>query len=273
MSILAQLVEYTKNPTTETGLVTKNKFWVLLQFAGLFITLSFLVGLPQEYLLKIVGFDSKNHLINLSIKNDPYWQVFLSSVLFAPVFEEISYRLWLRPTFKNLVFGLGFLLSTILGSFFSLDWLLYSLPIVSYEVFTVLYFFLISGISIFVVGALLLLFEKIVKSSFADHTTGSKKFKFVYYSSIVLFALVHTFNYDITKVWIIAPILVLPQLLIGLYFGFVRMNFGLKWSIVAHCLHNFLLISPILLISEGVRSIQDRLQSNEELTPNLISLG
>jgi Type II CAAX prenyl endopeptidase Rce1-like len=270
MSLLAQLINYTKNPTLETNFNPKYKFWTIFKLAGLFFTLTFLASLPQEYFLKIVGFDVKDHLIVQSLRQDPYFIVFFSSVLFAPVFEEISYRLWLKPTFWNLTIGFGFLFSNVFGILLPLNLLFDNLPILSLEIYLATYFLLTSVISIFIVGILLLLFEKLIKSSNTKLKLNSGKFKFAYYSSVILFGLVHAFNYDITKVWLIAPILVLPQLLLGFYFGFVRMNLGFKWSIIAHALHNLILIFPILLFSEATKSIQDQMQVSNDLIPNLI---
>jgi len=43
--------------------------------------------------------------------------------------------------------------------------------------------------------------------------------------------------------------LVVPQFILGLILGFIRMSYGLNWSIIYHFLHNGLAALPIVLIS------------------------
>jgi len=74
-------------------------------------------------------------------------------------------------------------------------------------------------------------------------------FKYAYYISFLLFGFVHIFNFErIPPVWII-PFLVLPQLFSGIFLGFIRVKLALKWSIMLHAAHNFILVLPPLLLS------------------------
>ena len=62
------------------------------------------------------------------------------------------------------------------------------------------------------------------------------------------FAFIHLLNFQegAVPLWI-APLMVLPQFVAGLYFGYIRTKNGnLFWSIALHALHNVVLISPIL---------------------------
>ena len=64
----------------------------------------------------------------------------------------------------------------------------------------------------------------------------------------LLFGFVHITNFDFTtSVLLLSPILVLPQLLVGGYFGYIRVRFGLQWSILLHGSYNcfFILLSFI----------------------------
>lgn len=72
-------------------------------------------------------------------------------------------------------------------------------------------------------------------------------FKYAYYISFLLFGFVHIFNFEkIPSVWII-PFLVLPQIISGIFLGFIRVKLALKWSIMLHAAHNFVLFLPLLL--------------------------
>ena len=65
----------------------------------------------------------------------------------------------------------------------------------------------------------------------------------------LLFALVHLTNYQgIGRSWYLAPLLVSPQLSLGIILGFVRVKFGLFSAIVFHAAYNAILLGPILLM-------------------------
>lgn len=79
-----------------------------------------------------------------------------------------------------------------------------------------------------------------------------KVFKLAFYTIGVIFAYVHIFNFEITtNVFLFSPLLVAPQFFIGLIFGFVRVRFGLIWSIFLHSIYNGILVSLFLLASHG----------------------
>jgi len=64
-------------------------------------------------------------------------------------------------------------------------------------------------------------------------------FKYGFYLFTILFGFVHITNYEITtNVLLFSPLLILPQLLVGFYFGYIRIKFGLIWSIFLHGAYN-----------------------------------
>jgi len=70
-----------------------------------------------------------------------------------------------------------------------------------------------------------------------------KQFKIAFYSLAILFGFVHLTNFEITQnILLLSPILVLPQILLGGYLGFIRVKFGLHWSILLHAGYNGILI-------------------------------
>ena len=75
-----------------------------------------------------------------------------------------------------------------------------------------------------------------------------KYFKIAFYGIGFFFALVHIFNFEINEnVILFSPLLVAPQFFLGLIFGFIRIRFGLIWSIFLHSSYNGLLILLLLL--------------------------
>ncbi|WP_299061307.1 CPBP family intramembrane glutamic endopeptidase [uncultured Polaribacter sp.] len=79
----------------------------------------------------------------------------------------------------------------------------------------------------------------------APITTFKKptSFKIAFYVFAVLFGLVHISNFEITtNVLIATPLLVLPQIILGTYFGYIRVKFGLIWSMLLHGSYNSILM-------------------------------
>ncbi|CAM1344376.1 CPBP family intramembrane glutamic endopeptidase [Tenacibaculum amylolyticum] len=72
---------------------------------------------------------------------------------------------------------------------------------------------------------------------------SQKAFKIAFYVFAIVFGLVHLTNFTITtNVILLAPILVAPQIILGGYLGFIRVRFGLGWSILLHASYNCLFI-------------------------------
>ena len=72
---------------------------------------------------------------------------------------------------------------------------------------------------------------------------SKKPFKIVFYTLTILFGLIHISNFTMTKnVLLLTPILVLPQILLGGYLGFIRVRFDLGWSIALHACYNGVLM-------------------------------
>jgi membrane protease YdiL (CAAX protease family) len=69
-----------------------------------------------------------------------------------------------------------------------------------------------------------------------------------YYLSVNIFALVHFTNYrDVSTLWFMIPLVVLPQYIGGMLFGYVRNKYGLICSIFTHSLHNGVLFGMAMI--------------------------
>jgi uncharacterized protein len=249
MSILAQLINYTKNPTLETNFNPKNKFWVLLQLSGLSLGLSSISWFFISPILKIVGYKESQHLIAQELADNPSILILISTVIIAPLIEEIVFRGWLRPSFRNLVVAFWLFIG---------GWVIFTL----FPEFTIL-----NSIISVLVGLYWLLS---VQKNNMESLIPKQLYRYLYYFAIIWFGLVHFPNFNDNSIWYLAPILVLPQLIAGFTFGFVRMNFGLKWSILAHAFENFVLIIPSLFVAYGTFSIRSQIKDSEQFIPDLI---
>ena len=71
----------------------------------------------------------------------------------------------------------------------------------------------------------------------------SKKIKVAYYFSSVVFSLIHIFKFDFDNYLILNCCLILTPIFFGgLMLGYIRVIYGLKFSILLHILHNFWLL-------------------------------
>lgn len=107
----------------------------------------------------------------------------------------------------------------------------------------------LSKTMIFVMAVVIapLLEEVIFRAPLVSFKKG-KQFRIGFYTFAILFGLVHITNYNLTtNVLLFAPILVLPQLLLGGYLGFIRVRFGLLWSILLHAAYNGILMGGALI--------------------------
>ena len=78
-----------------------------------------------------------------------------------------------------------------------------------------------------------------------------KFYGWIFYLMAVAFGLMHIMNFEPSlNIYLLAPILVAPQILIGINLGYLRVRFGLIWSILFHALYNGILMSIALLTGE-----------------------
>jgi hypothetical protein len=47
---------------------------------------------------------------------------------------------------------------------------------------------------------------------------------------------------------LLSPLLVAPQLTVGVFLGFIRVRFGLNWAIALHAFYNLILVGPAILL-------------------------
>ena len=77
----------------------------------------------------------------------------------------------------------------------------------------------------------------------------SKYFGLVFYVLTFGFAFYHITNFEITsQILYLSPLLVAPQLFIGLLLGYIRVRLGLEWAMLLHALYNLLIIGPVIVL-------------------------
>lgn len=151
--------------------------------------------------------------------------IYLAEVVFiAPILEEIIFRLSLFFNPWNLSISFSILIAVIVHKFLN-------------DIDTILILFLV-----FILIFRLTMIFKLNLNSF-----WNKYFKFIIYSSSILFGLVHITNYRFTESYqyLIIPILIFPQLAIGFTLSFTRLYFkkGFLICILIHMIMNIISIT------------------------------
>lgn len=158
------------------------------------------------------------------------------STLYLPLIEEIIFRLYLKLNRLHLFISIEFFVFFFSSKILNFD----TLPIDN-----VLLIKLSLMIAVFLI---LYLFRniKIKKISI-------KYFRYIYYTSAIIFGFAHLVNHDlILKNILFLPLLTLPQIVGGLITGYFRITYGFFWSTLLHYFHNFILMLPVLLL-EGLK--------------------
>ena len=100
--------------------------------------------------------------------------------------------------------------------------------------------------------------SKKIKSDAIDHDYKAKRFYnkhfgFFLYFMTSIFAIFHFINFKYPQnLYFYIPLLVLPQFLGGLIFGFLRIRFGFLWSVFNHALYNFIVFTSLFsALDEG----------------------
>jgi len=162
-------------------------------------------------------------------------------VIFFAVIEELTFRLPLKQSAISLT------ISALLFALFPVGHLLLKFGSFGLAMTTERWLWrAVFAILVASVVFVLLRIEpvkRLAASIWFDH------FRSVLYLSCFAFGLVHLFNYRFTSLTaatlLLAPLLVLPQIISGFILAFTRMRFGLIWCIALHAAHNLVLLFTI----------------------------
>lgn len=209
---------------TTFGVFGNIKFILSKYFLILFIYFSIAV------IFSVLGFlGSKTGIsINHSEKIPTLSKIFLIC-LFAPIIEELIFRLPLVINKSNIIISLSCL--TLFIYFFLKKYF------INYEYLRYIFVF-----TFFIVS----MYNFIFKYDTVYYFLVKNKLYFIHICSI-FFCLAHLGNYNFNT-RSIAPYLIIISLLInGYYFSYVRLRFGIEYSIFIHIFHNTLVSIPMII--------------------------
>ena len=148
-------------------------------------------------------------------------------ILIGPFLEELMFRLPLVINRKNFIIAV----SIAIFYFFGIK-----ISKVSLQNFNEWYFKILA-IIIFLILNKFIIHRKIL------HYLENNLFIQYYYFSIILFGMLHIINFNSLipeNLIVFAPIFVLPQIILGFFVSYLRINNGFYWGLLFHCLYNSL---------------------------------
>ena len=219
-----ELFNFLKNPRTLSS--DKKLYFKFYELGKLFAFNIAIVGLLSICLSLI--FKEKTN-INSSIFSYPFWPV-----IWGPILEELMFRFQLRISKFNLSLGFGILSALPLG-------------LLKYGVWNQLYSFTIT----FLIITILLNIKPILRKV---TLMLNKNYLIYFYALSFLFGILHMtnpYNHELfNKFGYIAFLSIIPQLFTGLIMGFIRLKYGIVFSIIYHMFFNFYaIITMTTLIS------------------------
>lgn len=209
-----RLFEYIKNPLYCENVKPKVRHF----FALIFIYILFVFPIGGLIFIISKVFHLEHYEPDLSPLN-----LILLGIIIVPIYEELVFRSLLKFKKNNLI-----LFFSMLGGM-----------IVYFVIESRIIPLIIASVLLAIVLLLLVIFsrEKI------EHFISSN-FKYFFYASAILFGLLHASNFTGNVYIIMAFSFILggPQIIMGLILGFIRMNYGLFYSILFHVMINSTLL-------------------------------
>ena len=252
--LLSSLLKYIRRPKYDLVSVTgsfKSKLSDMMQYWSLGVVVAFLSVMLSAIFLSNIGVDDSQNVLEDFFNNGSIFVIVLVVFFVGPITEELTFRLGLRFSPFRFGFALVFVLLLLLEVLMAVNMQLNDIfgNIILHLGTT--YFLILSLFLIIVFG---FLFSYIVSRSMISEKINNfykKHFALIFYSFTFLFGVIHFFNFaNFKELWFVLPLLFAPQIFLGFILSYIRMGYGLPWSIFYHFFHNTLAALPILLFAQ-----------------------
>jgi hypothetical protein len=251
-AFLRPLFEFIRKPTYDFAVAKggiQSKLWAVFRIWCFSFIIAVMAGILILIVTRLVGFSVTQNLLFEMFAKMPVLEIIFLAFIWAPITEEITFRMWLRFSPFKLGFSLAFVLLLLIK--ITINIVGNTADFVPKELFGNTSFLGAASTAGFVLffGLLFsLLFKKKLKVEKVK-SFYSKNFTSLFFLSATAFALMHLFNYpSLSENWFLAPLLVVSQFISGFFLGFVRMRYGLQWAMTYHSIFNIAAATPILLI-------------------------
>jgi len=162
---------------------------------------------------------------HISQTQDASLKYIMAVIIFAPVIEELTFRLLLIPKYSYISFSLSLIIIAISKSIWGTNYG-YELYLLALPAFCLAHYI------------------------FKDKSFNTTKhLRLIVHVSVVSFAFMHIFNFIDVELWVyfIFPILTAPQILMGYILSFTRLKYGFLFAVLIHMLINFTVSLPLLI--------------------------
>jgi len=213
--------------------------WVTI--TKLFLLVFFIEMMTLTSISGVVGLEEIPHALESVMDNNSLWAIAGLAIIIAPFFEELLFRYHLKYKWLSILFLFVLVcgITWLLLKGFAPDieqHLMESAALIMQNQFLLS----VSVAAFMVIVIIVFMISQAVPLNFI-----SQSFPFIFYSTALAFALVHIGNFNTSDVaWYMTPLLVLPQFILALYLGYIRMRKHIWSSIYVHSLNNSI---PILL--------------------------
>ena len=219
-----EFLNYVKNPTYT---VEESTMPNQLKIASIKQLLKFKLSLLPVILLII--FFAKKLTGAESVAWDKNWTNYLMIVAFAPIFEELTFR-----------YALKYSKTAISIMLVMVVWLIARFTVKSNQDIA-----LIVGIAFTLIPVIRLAIKPFDNQL---EKQWIRFFPFIFHISAIIFGLMHLTNFEHINNYFLAIPLVSSQFVSGYVLGFIRMKFGLIYSMGLHSVWNFIASFPILIM-------------------------
>jgi len=221
LSLIGHILDFIRYPQlTRIPRNIERPFSLLLQLTLLCLFTGISAGIVLSLLISTKLIPPIGPTLMDDGRVSPYMLV-LGPLVLGPLGEEIVFRGQLRRLGASIFFVAlipGAILSLALGTYWAF--------VISPFIFLILY---------------LIYRFNLAGSTTLKYQFWERIFPWHFHLSTICFALMHLANFERGLALLPLGILyTLPQLSVGLIFGYTRMNYGLKYSIALHAMYNFL---------------------------------
>lgn len=206
----------------------KAKLRIILSLLGLSILLAFAGNLVSASIETFIPMETE-HLMEGNNEELLRFMA-IAGIPIIPFFEEVMFRLWLAPNL--LFFFISFSLVTIQFAPMPFLDLLRAAGLEVLAPAVKIGFYLAFG------GLIVLWFWWRDRRGQRYADFFHRYVAVYYYVSVIVFGLLHLTNYTAVEVWWYAPLLVLPQLIGGFIYGYVRIRLGFWYAVLLHMADN-----------------------------------
>ncbi len=283
--LLLKFFNYIKKPTQ---LPNKNnsilqKLWNTIRLWGLQFTIAITLAVVIQIALSLFNLQDTGHAISENLTKETAVLMLIYGAIIAPIIEELTFRLPLKYKPINIGFFISFqflfLLTQLLSISPKLD---NNIGLKLQDLNQFLSENILITIGIYISIIFLLTITTTISLYFIETVIGigkelqkklTKLYPLFFYFIVMYFGLMHIFNYTNFKdIWFLTLLLVSPQIIIGLFLGYIRTQYGLFWAILNHMIHNTVTLTPAVLILTFTSTLDMTTQSPEINSMNTVEI-